>query len=395
MQRQQITPLGAFIRVVIERIVGPRHDLTGTSPDFIDDPLIQRAAIPPVGSHKIEDAIVRLSRRIGDSRIGCRTIRPNRVVLKGGTAEITVGHDQAVICIAIFVDIAQISRLVNASQSCTPVESVGAARAGRDGGTRSTHWIVTTVAGQPEVRIEVIEARLTTGPRTGGAQPVVKNIVAKIVVGARADFATHAWQATFLVGIQTVVYADRCIRTGLQQRPQRVTGITDAAAALRIGLGIVLALGDIAVLNGDIIRQFICGNGFVRRIDGSDVIDHDLITRNVDRIVDVRIRKVAGRREDTVFRLGEAAHAVARSDRHVANDVVRGSRLDDSAHDVDGAGGRLAGQRHVTANIQPRLGVPAVVMSVFLPVASHPKRSGDVKDDRAGLDAPIDIKIGI
>jgi hypothetical protein len=46
--------------------------------------------------------------------------------------------------------------------------------------------------------------------------------------------------------------AELGVAAGLQERAERVTGVDDAVA-LGVGLRVVLALGDVAVLDGDVV----------------------------------------------------------------------------------------------------------------------------------------------
>ena len=111
------------------------------------------------------------------------------------------------------------------------------------------------------------------------------------------------------------------------------------AAGLGVGLRIVLALRNVAVLNRDVVGQLVGGDRFVGGVHRADVVDHHVRAADVDRVVDVRVGKIAGRGKygRTGVGLLEGAHAVAGRDRHVAEDDVVSSGLHHAAHDVNRA----------------------------------------------------------
>src|SRR5687767_3676040 len=98
------------------------------------------------------------------------------------------------------------------------VENAGAAIASGDGRAGPAYRIVAPHAGEPEVGDKVIEARLAAGACARRAQPIVEDIVAKIVVGAGPDFAADAGQSALLMSVEIVVNTELRVRSALQQR---------------------------------------------------------------------------------------------------------------------------------------------------------------------------------
>src|SRR5436309_2427901 len=123
----------------------------------------------------------------------------------------------------------------------------------------------------------------------------------------------------------------------LPQRTHRMAGV------MRIGdvgvpLRIVLSLRDVAELDGDIVRELIGGDGFVGREHAGNMIDHDVVGVDVDRVVNVGIGNVVG---------SDAARAIAGGDQYIAKHGVVAIHLERAAGEIDSAGRGLAGDGDV------------------------------------------------
>ena len=257
------------------------------------------------------------------------------------------------------------------------VEDARASGGGGDRRARSAGGIVSTGAGEEEVAHEVRETRLSARAATGSAQPVVEDVVAEVVDRAGADRTADAGQAALLVSVEVVVHAQLRVAAHLKQGAERMAGI----GAVGVEVRVVLALGDVRVLHGDVGRQFIGADVFVGREEGRAVVDHDPLTADVERVVDIAVGKSIGAR---------VAEAVAGSHGQVADDRVASGDFDHPTDDGDPAGSGLPGDGGISAGGEPTLGVPAAQVDR----ASHVEHDGTWLHDTSHREVGIGESVG-
>src|SRR4029077_17415513 len=132
--------------------------------------------------------------------------------LKIRRSEVVVRQRSTIVGVAILVGVLEISRVIDLG-----VGRVRSAEDSRSAGRvddRRTGIVVPTRAGAPEVIHEITLTGLSTRARSARAQPVVKDVVSKIVERAdasdaeRSRLGSDARQASLLMRVKIVMEAD-------------------------------------------------------------------------------------------------------------------------------------------------------------------------------------------